>query len=59
MTYERRVSGIVDRLIGELLFDPAVDLDTKKNIRAIRDELHELMNDIENSIEETASAPVA
>lgn len=61
MNYERRVAGIVDRLIDGLLFDPAIDLDTKRNIYAIRDDLNELIADIDKSlvIKEPDSATVA
>lgn len=47
MTYERRIAGIVDRLIEEVIFDPTIDIDTKSRIRGIRDDLSQLMRDID------------
>lgn len=55
MTYEKRMAKMVDRLITELLFDPAIDLDTKRKLFELRDEAHEIIKLVEEK--ENAAKP--
>jgi hypothetical protein len=47
MTTDRHIASIISRLIEEVLFDPAIAIETKQRIYGLKEEMSALIEKIE------------